>query len=632
MARPEKIDLGALLVEQGWLDDAQLQAVREEQQRSGHRLARVIAAEGYASEEAVAKLLAQQMHIVFVDLNTFELKPELVKLLPEQIARRHRAIVLDSKGAPLLVGFSDPTDLTAYDEVAQHLQRDILLAAVVDNDLVPALNRIYTSAETVDAEAGKIVEEENEKTFDIYVTLPEPVEKEILTQRLIDNIGIEADKLESLVTSLTDRRRAQRIAKIRSDVSQKQVGKVVEDCKRAGLEVEVRECLQLEMIREEVPKEEAIPCPACGALIDPADKMKCPNCELVVNKDMHESDYILKKKIEEEERARANQANEKIRKSNEELLKEEQEKKLREEVRSELDIKKEQDLKAQRERELQKRLLKQRILLVSSFVVLILVLGFAAIRWLVPKPPQQQTAGRDAKAIAAQQAPIPEIKTMNMAGRIELAEGEVQVLDRNKQPKAIKPGDTINEGDSIVTGQNGELHIKMRDEGFIAVRPNTDMRLVAYRAQGDDMDGGVISLMRGSFRSVTGWIGKFNAYAYQVKTPTATIGIRGTDHEPLVIPPGSKDGEPGTYDKVNIGSSYIETPQGRVDVPAGKAGFSPNLPQAEKMVPRLLSEVPPAFKPTQNEKLIEPRHAEVQQIVEKQREEQRKNAEQYCRK
>lgn len=84
-----------------------------------------------------------------------------------------------------------------------------------------------------------------------------------------------------------------------------------------------------------------------------------------------------------------------------------------------------------------------------------------------------------------------------------------------------------------------------------------------------------MSLLKGAVRSITGWIGKYNNSAYRITTPTATIGIRGTDHETTVIANGNGD-EPGTYDSVNEGSTVLKTPQGVAEVTPGKFAFAPN--------------------------------------------------------
>lgn len=211
--------------------------------------------------------------------------------------------------------------------------------------------------------------------------------------------------------------------------------------------------------------------------------------------------------------------------------------------------------------------------------------------------------------------------TPNLAGKVELVEGDVKVYDKAKKPRHVVVGDSILEGEGIVTGRDGELHIDMEDGGLIAVRPNTRMSIAAYRAEGDDQDKGIFSLLQGTFRSVTGWIGKFNPRSYQVRTPTATIGVRGTDHEPLVIPEGSREGEPGSYDKVNAGGTFIQTRHGSIDVKPDQAGFAP---WRGRPVPRLLPQVPSFFKATRHEALVAARHEAVRKVIDQRRDERRK--------
>ncbi len=210
---------------------------------------------------------------------------------------------------------------------------------------------------------------------------------------------------------------------------------------------------------------------------------------------------------------------------------------------------------------------------------------------------------------------------VNSAATVALVEGDVTIFNAAKQKRSVKVGDNLVEGDAIVTGKDGELHLNMEDGGYMAIRPNTRMRIVKYQANGDDSDSGVFSLLQGSFRSVTGWIGKLNRDKYLVRTPHATIGIRGTDHEPLVIPPGSSEGDPGTYDKVNIGGSYIQTDEGRAEIEPNRAGF---VPHGAKGRPRLLQNVPRWFRATRNEHLLKGKHEQVQKLIEHRRELRRK--------
>ena len=213
--------------------------------------------------------------------------------------------------------------------------------------------------------------------------------------------------------------------------------------------------------------------------------------------------------------------------------------------------------------------------------------------------------------------------TLVLAGKVELVEGDVRFFDRAMTMRRPVTEDSIFEGESIATGANGEVHLRMEDGGFIAVRPRTKMRVAKFRAQGDEADALNIGLLEGSFRSITGWIAKFGRNNYQVRTPTVTIGVRGTDHEPFHIPAGSPLGEPGTYDKVNQGGTYLQTAQGRVDVAPGRAGFA-GLRRTDR--PRVLESIPAHFRPTRHEERVTRRYQEIQQRLPELRENRRKLA------
>ena len=197
------------------------------------------------------------------------------------------------------------------------------------------------------------------------------------------------------------------------------------------------------------------------------------------------------------------------------------------------------------------------------------------------------------------------------AGKVELIEGQVSVTGADSKPRNVLTGSILLEGDSVSTGDKGELHAEMADGAVIAVRPNSQIRIVRYRAKGNSSDASVMSLLKGSFRSVTGWIVKTNPQNYKVQTPIATIGARGTDHEPMYLTAGSTEGVPGAYDKVNIGSTVIEANSGAsITVAAGQAGFAGPGAQAK---PQVLASIPAAFRVPANDSRMQGRHDRVQQ-------------------
>jgi MSHA biogenesis protein MshE len=160
MARPpQRIRLGDLLIQEGLLSNEQLGLALEEQKRSGRKLGRIFVDSGYVTEDGIARALAHQLRAEFVDLRSFQPRPDLIKLLPEPQARRFRAIVLGEQDGQLRVGFADPTDITAYDEVARIVRRDIELVVVIESQLVPLLDRVYRRTEEISGLAKELTQE-----------------------------------------------------------------------------------------------------------------------------------------------------------------------------------------------------------------------------------------------------------------------------------------------------------------------------------------------------------------------------------------------------------------------------------------------------------------------------------------
>ena len=211
------------------------------------------------------------------------------------------------------------------------------------------------------------------------------------------------------------------------------------------------------------------------------------------------------------------------------------------------------------------------------------------------------------------------------AGQINLVEGNVSIVKKNGELRVPARGERVEAGDMITTGRDGEIHIITDDSGLLALRANTMLKIDAYRAEGGADDNVALRLLRGTFRSITGWIGKIRTKNYKVITPTATIGIRGTDHEPLVVEDGS---EAGTYDKVNAGRTLLDTPFGKIEIGPKQVGF---MPKDASQPPKLLAQIPTHYKPSKNEAVIEKTKSTLEQSLDeklkaKQRDNVRKGA------
>ena len=153
MARPERIRLGDLLIQEALITAAQLDAALVDQKKSGRKLGRIFIDRQWVTEVQIAKAVARQLRAPFIDLANRTLRPEVAALLPETHARRLRALPIEDGGSggsnALRVAMADPTDLNAYDEVVRLTRREIDLAVVAESQLLAALDRVYRGGDEI---------------------------------------------------------------------------------------------------------------------------------------------------------------------------------------------------------------------------------------------------------------------------------------------------------------------------------------------------------------------------------------------------------------------------------------------------------------------------------------------------
>jgi hypothetical protein len=117
-------------------------------------------------------------------------------------------------------------------------------------------------------------------------------------------------------------------------------------------------------------------------------------------------------------------------------------------------------------------------------------------------------------------------------GKVLATRGEVSAAAADGQARALKRGEALFEGDTVITGADSFVRIRFSDGGSVHLRATTRFAISEYAfEQQGKKDIGRFDLVAGGFRAVTGAIGREDKGAYSVKTPVTTIGIRGTDHE-----------------------------------------------------------------------------------------------------
>jgi MSHA biogenesis protein MshE len=160
--RPQRLRLGDVLVSQKAISQEQLRLALEEQKRSGRRLGRVLVDLGFVAEESISQALARQLNLQFVNLKLFNFSRTVVLKLPEAAARRFRALALEDRGATMLVGMADPTDLFAFDELTRILKKDVEAAVVAESEVLLALDQVYRRTDEISGHAKELEQDMGE--------------------------------------------------------------------------------------------------------------------------------------------------------------------------------------------------------------------------------------------------------------------------------------------------------------------------------------------------------------------------------------------------------------------------------------------------------------------------------------
>ncbi|RTZ64544.1 MAG: hypothetical protein DSZ29_05435 [Aquificaceae bacterium] len=119
----------------------------------------------------------------------------------------------------------------------------------------------------------------------------------------------------------------------------------------------------------------------------------------------------------------------------------------------------------------------------------------------------------------------------NELGKTILARGTV-TADRNNARAPLKRRSLVFRQDILRSGANARAQFRMIDNALINLQENSVLRLREYKLKTAQGNGSVVmELITGGLRTITGTIGKQNKKDYQLRTPAATIGIRGTMYE-----------------------------------------------------------------------------------------------------
>ena len=139
--------LGELLIEAGVITAEQRDKAMQEQKRLGKRLGETLVSLGIITEEVMAKALSAQMGLPFKELRSMSVAQGVAELVPESLARKHRALPIEINNGRLTIAMSDPLNVFAIDEIKRATRMPVDTVVITESDLLRALDQYYTRGE-----------------------------------------------------------------------------------------------------------------------------------------------------------------------------------------------------------------------------------------------------------------------------------------------------------------------------------------------------------------------------------------------------------------------------------------------------------------------------------------------------
>lgn len=175
----ENEQLKAFLFDSELVTEKQIEEAEKKALKTRKKLGDILVEEGIISDEQFTKLQAYILGIPYVSLEKEVVSPEILRIIPEPIARKHNIIAYKKEGNTLEVAMLDPEDLQTIDFIRKKADVKIL-ARLTNKESIKNALRQYQ--ESLKAEFGEIIGEESGKVKIVSVKDGETEEEALQKQ------------------------------------------------------------------------------------------------------------------------------------------------------------------------------------------------------------------------------------------------------------------------------------------------------------------------------------------------------------------------------------------------------------------------------------------------------------------
>jgi type IV pilus assembly protein PilB len=142
--------IGELLVQKNLLSPEQLERAQEEAKLTGSRVGLQLTKLGFIQEEELAEAISSQFSVPTINLDEFEIDPDVIKLIPEDVATKHTIVPVNRAGATLIMATSDPSNIFAIDDVKFLTGYNVEVVVAAEEAIRRAIEKYYDTGSSLD--------------------------------------------------------------------------------------------------------------------------------------------------------------------------------------------------------------------------------------------------------------------------------------------------------------------------------------------------------------------------------------------------------------------------------------------------------------------------------------------------
>ena len=141
--------LGKMLIGANLINDEQLNKALSTQQKEGGKLGSILIKLGYISEDKLLNFLSHQFGIPAINLSTQEIDPNIIKLLPPEVAQKYQVVPVARKGAAITLAMVDPSDVFAIDDIKFMTGYDVQPVLATEGAIRSSINKYYDTSDSL---------------------------------------------------------------------------------------------------------------------------------------------------------------------------------------------------------------------------------------------------------------------------------------------------------------------------------------------------------------------------------------------------------------------------------------------------------------------------------------------------